>query len=71
MFDFSVDNFACQIRDAGLVTKQQHSSHLAVAASSMLQAASAVLMPKSDGHRNDSGPVERIDLDVDNWEDED
>lgn len=61
----------CQLIAAVRATSPEVKTHLSVAASSMLQAAAAVLMTRDDGPRDDSGPVERIDLDVDDWEDED
>lgn len=60
----------CQLIAAVRATSPEVKNHLSVAASSMLQAAAVVLMPKSHGHRNDSGSVERIDLDVDGWEED-
>lgn len=61
----------CQLIAAARATSPEVKNHLAVAASSLLQAAAGVLTTTTDGPRGGSDPVERIDLDGDNWEDED
>lgn len=61
----------CQIIAVVRTTSPEVKNHLAVAASSLLQAVAGVLAARANDPRSDSGPVERIDLDVDDWEDED
>ena len=61
----------CQLIGAVRATSPEVKHHLGVAASSLLQAAAGVLAAPPSGRRSDSGPVERIDLDGDDWEDED
>ena len=60
----------CQVIAAVRATSPEVKHHLSVAASSLLQAAAGVLATPTSPRR-DSGPVEHIDLDGDDWEDED
>jgi len=60
----------CQLIGAVRATSPEVRHHLGVAASSLLQAAAGVLATPSSGQRNESGPVERIDLGGEDWEDD-
>lgn len=61
----------CQLIAAVRTMSPEVKSHLGTAASSLLQAASGILATQSGDARRGGGFVERIDLDGDDWEDED
>jgi len=61
----------CQVIGAVRATSPEVKHQLGVAASSLLQAAAGLLATPPHSRRGGSGPVERIDLDGDDWEDED
>lgn len=61
----------CQLIAAVRATSPEVRHHLNVAASSLLQAAAGIVAPPSTGSRSGTTDVERIDLDGDDWEDED
>jgi len=57
----------CQVIHAVRSTSPEVKAHLAVAASSLMQAAAGVLATQVPSERN--GPVEKIDLDDAGWDD--
>lgn len=61
----------CQFIAAVREMSPEVKSHLSTAVSSLLQAASGILATQSGAARRGGGFVERIDLDGDEWEDED
>lgn len=61
----------CQLIAAVRATSPEVKNHLVVAATSLLQAAAGLMATQTEGSRSASGPVEHIDLDDDDWEDDD
>jgi hypothetical protein len=62
----------CQVVHAVRSTSPEVKTHLAVAANALVQAAAAVLathVPGDPGGGQGGGPVQKIDLDDDGWED--
>ena len=55
----------CQVIHAVRQTSPEVRTHLTVAASSLMQAAAALLATHTDGRQRGSVPVEKIDLDSD------
>lgn len=60
----------CRVISAVRTTSPEVRHHLSVATSSLLQAIAVVLATPPTEDRSHGGPVEHIDLDGDNWEEE-